>query len=72
MRRFSDPTHPVLSGAALGAAAGAFSAFLVDLWCPVAYLPHLLLGHVLPLLTLTAVGAVLGRWVLRVSPAARG
>lgn len=71
-RRFSDPMHPVLSGAALGAAAGAFAAFLVDLWCPVAYLPHLLLGHVLPLVLLTVVGAVLGRFVLRVRPAPGG
>jgi len=32
----------------------------VDLWCPVASVPHLLLGHVLPLGILAAVGALLG------------
>ena len=34
---------------------------LVDLSCPVAYVPHLLLGHVLPLLLITGVGAGLGQ-----------
>jgi hypothetical protein len=37
---------------------------LVDLWCPVAYLPHLLLGHVLPLALAVGAGAMLGRFVL--------
>jgi len=60
-RRGSDPVHPVALGAALGAAAGTFAASLVDLWCPVAHLPHLLRGHVLPIVLLTAAGALLGR-----------
>lgn len=59
-RKGSDPVHPYTLGASLGAAAGTFAALLTDLWCPVAYLPHLLLGHVLPLVSLTAVGAGLG------------
>jgi hypothetical protein len=51
-------------GAAIGAAMGACAAVLVDLFCPVAYLPHLLLGHVLPTLLLVALGAsVGGRWL---------
>jgi hypothetical protein len=33
---------------------------LVDLWCPVAYVPHLLVGHVLPLVATTLTGAWLG------------
>ena len=41
-------------------AAGA----LVDLWCPVAYLPHVLLGHILPLAIAAAFGAWAGRRLL--------
>ncbi|HXK20785.1 MAG TPA: NrsF family protein [Polyangiaceae bacterium] len=59
-RRESDPVHPALTGAAIGAAIGASLWVFVDLSCPVAYVPHLLLGHVLPLLLTTSVGAVLG------------
>jgi len=58
LRRQSDPVHPGLAGAALGILAGVASGTLVDLWCPVAYLPHLLLGHILPVL----VAALLGAW----------
>jgi hypothetical protein len=58
------PVHPALNGAAMGFAAGACAWFAVDLWCPVAYVPHLLLGHVLPLLVLGAVGALLGHLLL--------
>lgn len=60
-RRGSDPVQPGLTGAALGAAVGACSWVLVDLNCPVAYVPHLLLGHVLPLLLATLAGAGLGQ-----------
>jgi len=60
IRRGSDPTNPHLTGAAMGAAAGAGVWVLVDLWCPVAYVPHLLLGHVLPVMLTTAVGTLLG------------
>ena len=45
----------------MGLAAGAWGWVVVDLWCPVAYIPHLLLGHVLPLIVLAGVGALLGR-----------
>ena len=54
-RRGSDPTHPVLTGAAVGAAIGASTWVFVDLWCPVAYVPHLLLGHVLPCVLSTTI-----------------
>ena len=58
--------HPVTSGAASGVAAGAGAWAMIDLWCPVAYPPHLLLGHVLPIVLLTVVGAVLGGRLLGV------
>ena len=58
-RRESDPTHPVSRGAALGAAAGMYAAAMVDLWCPVGDLRHVLLGHALPVALL----GLLGLWV---------
>jgi hypothetical protein len=66
LRRGSDPLHPRLTSAAFGAAVGAGAWLLVDLWCPVGYVPHLLLGHVLPLLLLIALSALLGSRVLAV------
>jgi hypothetical protein len=41
------------------------SSVLIDLWCPVSYLPHLLVGHVLPIAVLAAAGAAIGRRLLR-------
>jgi hypothetical protein len=64
--RHTDPLTPLATGAAFGAGAGLASAVLVDLWCPVAYVPHLLLGHVLPIVLLATVGALIGWRVLRV------
>jgi hypothetical protein len=55
-----DPRHPGLSGAALGAAAGAWAAVVVEVWCPLAEPRHVLIGHVAPLLALCALGALLG------------
>jgi Negative regulator of sigma F len=59
LRQGSDPLHPRLTAAAFGAAVGAGAWVLVDLWCPVGYYPHLLLGHVLPLLLLIGLSALL-------------
>jgi hypothetical protein len=64
-RRRSVPVRPGLTGAALGMAAGIAAGSLVDLWCPVGYLPHLLLGHILPLVVLAGLGALLGRRLIR-------
>jgi len=72
LRRRSDPSHPAATGAALGLAAGSLSWVLVDLWCPVAYLPHLLLGHVLPLVAVTIAGALLGRRLVALEDVSRG
>lgn len=63
-RRGSDPVHPRSLGAALGAAGGLWAATLVDLWCPVAYPIHVVLGHVLPALLLAGAGAALGARLL--------
>lgn len=63
-RRGTVLEDAALRGAAAGAAIGAAAWVLVDLNCPVAYAPHLLLGHVLPLLVTMAVGAGLAEPVL--------
>lgn len=67
--RRSAPAYPALNGAAIGVASGACAWFGVDLWCPVASVPHLLLGHLLPLGMLAVVGAILGQLLL--SPRSR-
>jgi Negative regulator of sigma F len=67
-RRFSDPVHPAATGAAIGMAVAALTWCFVDLWCPICYVPHLLLGHVLPSLLLALGGALLGRWLLAIRP----
>jgi hypothetical protein len=68
--RRSAPVHPALNGAAIGVASGACAWVALDLWCPVASVPHLLLGHVLPLCVLAGMGALLGQALLslRCSP----
>jgi hypothetical protein len=63
--RHTEPLTPKATGAAFGAGAGLASAVLVDLWCPVSYLPHLLLGHLLPIAILAGVGALVGGRLLR-------
>ena len=63
--RGSAPVHPALNGAVVGFAAGACAWVATDLWCPVAFVPHLLLGHVLPLAVLAVAGALLGRAFLQ-------
>ena len=64
----SDPVHPRMLGVALGVAAGAAAAALVDLWCPVGYVPHVLTGHVAPILLLGGLGALVGARALGVRP----
>lgn len=74
--RGTAPAHPRLTGLALGTSAGALAWALVDFWCPVAHVQHLLLGHVLPLVVFGAAGAAAGglleaRRAWRRSPAPR-
>jgi len=60
-----DPVHPALTGGALGAAAGAWSAVMVELWCPIASAEHVAKGHVAPFVLLVAAGALAGRFLFR-------
>lgn len=62
--RRSAPVHPALNGAAIGVASGACAWVALDLWCPVAAVPHVLLGHLLPLCILASAGALLGHALL--------
>lgn len=65
LRRRFDPVQPLLSGGALGAAAGAWSAMMVELWCPLSSAGHVALGHVAPLVLVVLAGAVAGGLLLR-------
>jgi hypothetical protein len=65
-RRESDPVHPAITGAALGMTAGAWTAMMAYLRCPHVPASHCILAHVVPTLVLTATGALLGRFLLRV------
>ena len=55
--RHAAPAASRLRSAALGAAAGAWAGLAVFIFCPSGDQQHLLLGHVLPLAALTALGA---------------
>jgi hypothetical protein len=63
-RRGTDAVHPGHAGMGIGVALGLAVASFVDAWCPVAYVPHLLLGHILPLALLGAAGLWLGKKIL--------
>ena len=67
-KRGSDPVHPNWLGAALGVIAGTWSAVLVAVWCPLFDFSHALLGHVAPILVLSAGGALLASRSLRFAP----
>jgi hypothetical protein len=63
-RRGVEPRRPGMLGAAAGAASGALAGVIVDLWCPLTAPAHALVGHVLPLALLVAVGALFGSRLL--------
>ena len=60
---------PRLTGAALGAAAGAWASIAVEAWCPLADPIHVLRGHVAPIVLVTLLGAALGGRILRLARA---
>jgi hypothetical protein len=65
LRAGSMPRAARIGGAAIGAACGAWASVAVDAWCPLTDPRHVGFGHVLPLLVLTAIGAMLGELVLK-------
>lgn len=60
MRRGSDPVHPRATGAAIGAAAGAWGGVLIDMHCPISRPLHVALAHVMPVVIYATIGALLG------------
>jgi hypothetical protein len=68
-RSGSDAVHPRALGLALGVATGAAAATLVDLWCPVGHLHHLLVGHVAPIALLGGAGSLVGARILGIRAA---
>jgi hypothetical protein len=60
VRRGAAPRHASAIGAALGSACGAAAGVMVEMWCPVATPRHIVVGHILPIAMLAALGAVLG------------
>lgn len=61
LHRNSEPVRPGLAGGAMGVAVGAVAWVFLELWCPVAFPRHLLIGHVAPTLLLAILGGILGR-----------
>jgi hypothetical protein len=74
LRRGVEPRGPWALGAAIGACCGASTGVLVDLWCPLTNMPHVLVGHVLPIVLLIGIGTALGTRMLgvRATPADHG
>ncbi len=64
LRRGTEPRSPAALGAAVGATCASWAGLLVDLWCPLNNAPHLLVGHVLPLVVVMLAGAAAGARVL--------
>ena len=65
-RRGTDPVHPTITGAALGAASGAWGAAAIALHCSYTSPIHVLVGHVVPVVVLALLGAVVGARVVAV------
>lgn len=63
--RRAVPVSVRLRGAALGAAAGAWAGIALLFFCPAAERLHLLVGHSLPVLAATLLGALVAPKVLR-------
>jgi hypothetical protein len=60
MRRGQEPLYPATLGATMGAVTGAWSAVVVLLWCPDTSPSHAFVGHALPIVVSTLVGAAAG------------
>lgn len=64
--RRSIPTAGGLRGAAVGTAAGAWAGLSVFVFCPSGDLPHMVIGHVLPIAAFTLLGVVALPRLLRI------
>jgi hypothetical protein len=66
LRREGDPVNPTVTGAAIGAAAGAGGCTLIDLHCERIDARHVALGHLLPVALMIVLGALTARVLLAV------
>jgi hypothetical protein len=66
-RRRSDPVRPRWTGAALGAASGAWGAVAMHARCICADSIHLVVAHAVPIAILGGVGWLVGKHVLALS-----
>jgi hypothetical protein len=73
LRKRMLANNAAATGAAMGAASAALAGVFVALWCPLTNAPHVVVGHVAPILALSCIGAALGHAVLvPVGPRDRG
>jgi hypothetical protein len=63
--RRSVPAAPIARGALLGACAGAWSGLTQHLHCPCGEALHILIGHAIPIVICTTLGAVISPRFLR-------
>ncbi len=62
--RRSVPAAPVARGALLGACAGAWAGLTIHLHCPCGDRMHILIGHAVPIVIFSVLGAVVSpRWL---------
>jgi hypothetical protein len=66
VRRGDDPVRPRLTGAAIGAAAGAWGAVALVLFCEFTGPLHILVGHAMPVLLIAVLGVLIGDRVVAV------
>jgi hypothetical protein len=66
VRRASDPISPRLTGAAIGAASGAWGSLAIEMHCGHTSLGHVAFLHVSPVVLLALVGLVVGAKVVAV------
>jgi hypothetical protein len=55
-----------LTGAALGASAGAWAAVAMALHCPITSMRHVVFGHIAPVVVFALLGLVVGAKVVAV------
>jgi len=66
VRRDSDPVAPRLTGAAVGAVAGAWGGLFIELRCGHCSVEHVVLGHIVPVVFFALAGAWIAGSVISV------
>ena len=66
VRRDSDPVAPRLTGAAVGAVAGAWGGLFIELRCGHCSVEHVVLGHVVPVVVFALAGTLIAGSVISV------